>query len=914
MSEREPGTGKRSLRILRRDFVRGVAASGPLLWLGGRARADVPAPGPSEDMCSSGVPLPELAPGIGLRLREAMAGTVGGAAFAFELELVIADLRAFLAASAPEAEVAAGVVRWAGHAEQARVRSGRVRSFAQCDDARAHKRFAFELDFSDDQGRAIALRGEKLLQEERGFDPATDLSRMSVALHHADGQHAGNELARGELRADRGELLTRLHAVQIEGTLDRPQIEVARRAYLEYMNRQCAGCYPQLPKLVSQHGTLTPEEWRALSLVLRVMLPMPLPDDGPSAHDVIENLERFLHHADAATFAGLRAQVAQLGAIAPLAGGHVPELQRFVHAQLRQPGYSELKSALDSLHKLAVLGYYSHPKSYRKLGYQPLPVVPLRRTLLPVRSRPSARVFDVAIVGSGVAGSLLAERLTAAGKSVVVLESGPYVPEMTIDADELGWLARLERGSGLQQANASGPLARSARSFPVLQGHCVGGGGVINNAVCFQLPVAQLEQWRGVGFPVAPEALRAGYAAVAGELHIGPVSDATRKLNPSLDLLEHQFGVAQRPSVSEPPRAGYYECLCNLAPGECLGCGMCNTGCGSERKMNGLQVYLPRALERDCELIPNAEVVELLLARTVAGVPGRVVGLRVRARAADGGGHGRAPEELTVRARQYVLSAGAIHSARLLLRSPQVMARAQLPIGQRLSVHVASAVLGFVAGEVHARPSLQLTRYYLPPDPQDSFLIEDLYNPPGQAALVMPGYGLEHYLRMQRYKRTVLVGAVVPTAASGRVTLDDDGNARIELPLGQHELDRMRRALASVADGMLRAPGALRPSEVIAGADSGGFVMRSPEAVAGFTRWLRRFDQVALSTGHPQGGTCMSADPEISVVDEEFRLRGFSNLRVCDAGLFPLPAGVQPQWTVMALAHVCANAINGRSS
>jgi choline dehydrogenase-like flavoprotein len=209
---------------------------------------------------------------------------------------------------------------------------------------------------------------------------------------------------------------------------------------------------------------------------------------------------------------------------------------------------------------------------------------------------------------------------------------------------------------------------------------------------------------------------------------------------------------------------------------------------------------------------------------------------------------------------------------------------------------------------------LQLTRYFLPADPQDSFLIEDLYNPPGQAALVMPGYGLEHFLRMQRYKRTVLVGAVVPTAASGRVSLDEHGAARIELPLGQHELDRLRRALASIADGMLRADEAVRPSELIAGVEAGGFVMRSPQEVGDFTRWLRRFDQVALSTGHPQGGTCMSADPAISVVDEEFRLRGFSNLRVCDAGLFPLPAGVQPQWTVMALAHACANVINGRSS
>ena len=904
---------KRSLRILRRDFVR-AAASGPLLWLGAQVRADDAAPGSASAvgtdpaLCGSGVPLPELQRGIGLRLRDAMAGELGGARFAYEIELEIADLAAFLSAADPRAEVVSGVVHWAGSVAAARVRGGSLRAFAQCDPTGGYKRFELAFEFQDGSGRTLELRGEKRLDQARGYDPATDLSYMSATL-----QRGASPVAAGQLRAERGELLTRLHAVEVEGTLDRAQIEAARRAYLEHFNRQCAGCYPQLPKLLPRDGTLTPEEWRALSLVVRVMLPMPLPEDGPSVDDAIENLERFLHYADPETFAALRAQVQQLGAIAPLASGHVVELKHFVRSQLKQPGRSELKAVLDSLHKLAVLGYYSHGKSYRKLAYTPLPVVPLRRTLLPVRSRPSARIFDVAIVGSGVAGSLLAERLTAAGKSVVVLESGPYVPEMTIDADELRWLARLERGSGLQQANGGRSLARVGPVFPILQGHCVGGGGLINNAVVFQISARRLEEWRGVGFPVAPEALRAGYAASASELQIGPVSDATRHGNPSFELFANSFGPVQRPSISELPKPGYYECLTNLAPGECLGCGMCNTGCGSERKMNGLQVYLPRALERDCELIANAEVVEVLVARKVAGVPGRAIGLRVRTRADQDGRYGGRQDTFTVRARQYVLSAGAIHSARLLLRSPGITGRAGTPIGERLSVNVASPVLGFVAREMHTRPSLQLTRYYIPPDPDAGFLIEDLYNPPGQAALVMPGYGLEHYLRMHRYKRTVLLGAVVPTAASGRVTLDEHGAARIEMPLGAHELTRMRRALTQIAEGMLRADEPLRPSEVIAGAEAGGFVMRSPEAAADFARWLRSFDQLALSTGHPQGGTCMSEDPTIGVVDPEFRLRGFSNLRVCDAGLFPMSAGTHPQWTVMALAHCCANLLNGRS-
>ena len=43
--------------------------------------------------------------------------------------------------------------------------------------------------------------------------------------------------------------------------------------------------------------------------------------------------------------------------------------------------------------------------------------------------RLAGHAFDVVIVGSGVAGSLLADRLTADGLEVLILEAGPYVAE-----------------------------------------------------------------------------------------------------------------------------------------------------------------------------------------------------------------------------------------------------------------------------------------------------------------------------------------------------------------------------------------------------------------------------------------------------------------------------------------------------
>ena len=37
----------------------------------------------------------------------------------------------------------------------------------------------------------------------------------------------------------------------------------------------------------------------------------------------------------------------------------------------------------------------------------------------------------------------------------------------------------------------------------------------------------------------------------------------------------------------------------------CEGTGLCNTGCGNERKRNGFQVYLPDAIQNGCVLVPN---------------------------------------------------------------------------------------------------------------------------------------------------------------------------------------------------------------------------------------------------------------------------------------------------------------------
>ena len=68
-------------------------------------------------------------------------------------------------------------------------------------------------------------------------------------------------------------------------------------------------------------------------------------------------------------------------------------------------------------------------------------------------------------------------------------------------------------------------------------------------------------------------------------------------------------------------------------------------------------------------------------------------------------------------------------------------------------------------------------------------------------------------------------------------------------------------------------------------------------------------DELALGTGHPQGGNAMSSDPKKGVIGPDFKVHGYDNLYVCDASIFPTSVEVNPQLTVMGLAHYMAQMI-----
>ena len=680
----------------------------------------------------------DFGPDVGVQFGEAASGHVaarisdpvaaervaraGGEGFQLSLQISIPRLQEFLDSPIHSATISSGTVSWKPNVNATAVRpGGRVVMFRNANGNRTHKFIDFGFSFPDSQGREIACEGLKDLQNDNGLDASTDLATIKLTLN-SNGQLAGT----GIVRANILDFVHQIQSCKVTGARSDGEEQAARTAFLGFVNGQLREVYPELPLLFTDTTQLTPEQRRTLTLCARLLLPTHLPANGPQLEDITASLDRFLANASSTLLNTISGWLQAIGTFIPSQATDVTLLRLLVTLQLNSTDRSPIKDVLQLLHTLVVFPYYAHPKADALLGYSRPKHTPRNTPDLPVVDEPPQREFDFVVAGSGPAGTLLAQRLSAKGKSVLLLEAGPYVPERTIDADEIVWTARLYKSSGLQQANAAAPLVgMEGPGFTVLQGSCVGGGGIVNNAVCFRLPSQRLTEWQSRGFPIPAGDLAAAYTQVAQDLGIKPISEAATpapRLNPTWKFLTNKLGAPKKPPTGDPPEPGLYECLVNLE--ECQSTGLCNVGCGSERKRNGVQVYLRQAVASGCVIVDHAEVQAVLVGSGPGAGAQRVEGLRVRLR----GGR-----EVTVRAKEFILSCGPIASSVVLLKSDGMsehLSRNRIPVGRRFSANIGSPIFAFCPEPVNQQPGIQIAHYYFAP-PDDGFVIETWFNPPG---------------------------------------------------------------------------------------------------------------------------------------------------------------------------------------
>jgi choline dehydrogenase-like flavoprotein len=491
---------------------------------------------------------------------------------------------------------------------------------------------------------------------------------------------------------------------------------------------------------------------------------------------------------------------------------------------------------------------------------------------------------DLAVVGAGAGGGVLAQRLARKGWRVVVLEKGPlWDPDRDWVSDEKGssglyWTEKrivsgsdpVEMGRNNSGVGVGGSMAHFAGYTPRLHPSDfevrTRDGVAVDWPISYwdlkasferlerELPVAG-EHWPWGDphdYPHGPHPV-AGAASVAWEgarnhgieMRVGPVS-----------ITNGSFG--NRP--------------------HCIYRGFCLEGCKVNAKASPLITHFPDAIERGCEVRAGCMVtrVELDGADRVRGV----------AYVADG-------EERFQRADAVAVCGYAIETPRLLLNSacpghPNGLGNNEDQLGRYVMVQGASQT---------AARFPELLRMYKAPPPEISseqfyetderrgfargFSIQTISPMPiGWAEHVLAeghwGEALREYMRDYNNWTVLGIMAELLPLPENRVTLADEVDANgmpvAHFNYSQCENDKAvigfaKRILAEIWDG----------------------------ANAQDTLTIDRY-------AHLVGGARMGFTPADSVVAADHRVWGVDNLFVVDGSVMPTQGAANPALTIMALA------------
>ncbi|MDF1565907.1 MAG: GMC family oxidoreductase [Deltaproteobacteria bacterium] len=535
----------------------------------------------------------------------------------------------------------------------------------------------------------------------------------------------------------------------------------------------------------------------------------------------------------------------------------------------------------------------------------------------------AGQTVDVVVVGSGAGGGTFAYGAARAGKSVVLLEKGPWYRDEDYVHDEIASVRRdmwvpyptedphvLVKEGGKPQKSPEGWIAR-----------CVGGGTVHMSGFFYRhhpedfrlarrypdLPGAELADW-----PITYEALAPFYDEVekiigvsgkagqhpfepprAGDYPLEPLADSNlaEVLDRGIARLGLHGFATPRAVLSRPYRG--------RSP--CVYCAFCGSfGCEVGAKSSAASTMVPLALATGrCELRAGSMVFEI-----VTDASGRATGVRYF------------DEEGTIveqKARVVVVGATAVESARLLLASrskahPEGIGNAEGQVGRHL--HFSALGKAWAELERAALPA-QLREDdgmpFLGRSVQDTYFLKQHaggYDKGGTLNFIGPHrnpiytaerlswrgrpglWGAKLKAALHRYYHEVreleleVFAEFLPNPKTF-VSLDPEVKDRWGLPAARidvsvHPLSRARvTEVTKIGIEVFRAAGAAA-AEI--------------ETAGGFTGFL-------------QGGTCrMGSDPKESVVDARCRVHGVPNLLVVDGGALPTSGGVPNTFTIMANA------------
>ena len=503
--------------------------------------------------------------------------------------------------------------------------------------------------------------------------------------------------------------------------------------------------------------------------------------------------------------------------------------------------------------------------------------------------------IDILIVGSGPAGSVLAHELRGNGKRVLLLERGSFVVPGSMETRLIDDLIDT-------RASLDGTIR-------IRNGMAVGGGSQVNVDLCFA-PTSdaihsKIESWRQAG-RIAPEQftqpeLSRAYAWVKQTI-------GTRTLS------ESEINANNRVLWDGAKRAGLHPKLYALntyPPGQSPYPVTDKRSAETELLLKALQDKT-----NPLSMVPDAEVRRVLFADD--GGAKRVVGVEVRTRAPiPEDGVIRDPnglsipvgETYTVRANTIILSAGALGSPAILLRSRLK----NDAIGRGIILHPSMPVMGRFAQNIDVLSGTEAAVYVDDKIVDQGYALESMADQPLYAAIMSPGPPEHTFEIFKNYRHLAGFGVMLidTPAPSNRIVLDDKGEPNIDYTLSEADKARFAKGVAEAIRVMFLAGAQevyLPTTEDVLGNGGQPAVLTKPEQ-AELVRTKLHFisNRSMVTSAHMQATNKMGASPADSVVDRDFHVWGTTGLYVVDGSIFPTSVGANPMQSIYTIAKIFAD-------
>lgn len=510
---------------------------------------------------------------------------------------------------------------------------------------------------------------------------------------------------------------------------------------------------------------------------------------------------------------------------------------------------------------------------YREMPQEGLPVI----QATDITSKTLRLQADVIVVGSGSGGAIAAYELARAGKKVIILEAGRYVPSATFKEDFTDSMQRMYQDNALQ-TNSTGDLI-------LLQGAMAGGSSVLDATVCDRVPAFVLKQWQQEhGLENLTEAdINAHYEKIENRLAVH--ENESHEINDNANIIARGC---------EAMGWGWKPVSRNVS--QCALTGHCIAGCASDRKQSMLVTYLPWAVASGAEVYVDAHV-DFVNTRNgrASAVEGRIIDPDTREVVAT----------FMAEAQLVILAAGAVQTPLILQKSG--IGQQSGMVGRNLSVHPFVTVIGKFAEPVYgwrgALTGVEVTHFH-PEETGHVLMTSGLAAPMQLIAQGELAEGDDHVKFMQSYRNFAAFNVFVHDHGQGYVHWVGDpytGEKRLEWNLSRGEFDHFKAALKH-AGRIMFAAGAEKvhlPAYDIAVANNVFELDASVDKIEYGALGLFTLRMLAFE---PQGTCRMGRDPFSSVVNPWGECHEVKGLFITDASIIPTETTTHAHMTVCALS------------